>query len=91
MDAKVVLTADQVKCLAPVLGLQGTRVLVAAVHPNGTGWQLDIHALPGERRDAIRAACAGTLTLPRPRKPKAPKQAAKSGDRDRLLRRLMAN
>jgi hypothetical protein len=46
--------------------LHGTVVLVAAVHPNGHGWQLDIHALPGDRRD-IRAACAGTLKFPRRR------------------------
>lgn len=66
--ARVILSAEQVRQMAPVLGLTGTRALVAAVHPDGSGWALNIHALPGERRDAIRAACAGTLTLPRARR-----------------------
>ena len=67
MTATVILQPPQVEELKPFFGMGGGHVLVAAVHPNGSGWQLDVHALPAERRDAIRAACSGELRLPRKR------------------------
>ncbi len=76
MKADLPLSPDQMRALAPMLCLRGSHVLVANIFPNGNGWTLAVHPIPGERRDAIRAACAGTLTMPRHRsKSTTPKKA----------------
>lgn len=78
MKIELPLTDAQTQALLdampPRLRWRDTWVLVAALRPadpGQDGWRLDIHALPGERRDAIRAACAGTLKLKRERRIKA--------------------
>ena len=68
MNITLTLLPNQIDDLAPFIAQRGSRILIAAIHPNASGWSLDVHCLPGERRDAIRAACSGALKLPRPKK-----------------------
>lgn len=82
MTAELMLNPDQVAALAPLLAVRASAVLVAGVHPDGSGWRLTVHSLPPERRDAIRAACVGELRLPKRRKhpiPEAPPPCAFPG------------
>lgn len=46
---------------------RGSYCLVASIAPEASRWTITVHALPAERREAIRAACAGTLTIKRKR------------------------
>ncbi len=77
MNVDVPISADQVRSLAPLLCQRGSHVLVGNIFPNGHGWTLAVRALPGERRDAIRAACKGELKLPRHRSKSTTRKAAK--------------
>ena len=77
MSIDLLVSPDQVRALAPLLCLRGNHVLVANIFPNGDGWTLAVRAIPGERRDAIRAACKGELKLPRHRSKSTTPKAAK--------------
>lgn len=76
LHCQILLTREQTQALLesmpPAVRWRDTWVVVAAIRPSGEPelWKLDISALPGERRDAIRAACAGELKLKRKRETK---------------------
>lgn len=76
MKIQIPLTDEQTKLLQPLIdaahahprGRHNSSILVAAISQNWrqpAGWELEVHLLPGERRDAIRAACNGTLKAKR--------------------------
>jgi hypothetical protein len=70
------ISAEQVEALAPLFGQRATCFLVGSIYADGDGWSLMVHAIPHERRLAVRAACNGSLTFPRNRKPKSPAKPA---------------
>ena len=70
MPAALKLTDTQIAALAPFFGQRETCFLVASIYADGSGWSLQVHAIPEDRRLAVRAACAGELKLSPRRKPR---------------------